>query len=316
MTVMDQRHLEYFLAVADTGSFTNAAKALHVVQSGVSATVKALERELGSPLFDRSPQHVTLTAAGRALLPRARETLDAARAAKDAVHQTQGMLHGTVTVGTLTAINLVDLPGLLAALRAEHPGITVRLRAAVAGSAGLAQDLRDGQVDVAFLSLPGPPPADLNVRQLAAAPLVLYVPSSHPLAGAGRVALSQLAEFPFIDSPPGFGNRMMVDQAFAASGVEREVTLEMADIGQAASFIRAGLGIGFLSQFLIDDQTGLDTLEIADHELRWELRIATAANRRPSAATEAFLDLLAQRHPSPPRAPATGAPRRSARQSR
>lgn len=296
---VELRHLEYFLAVADTGSFTHAAKTLHVVQSGVSATVRALERELGSPLFDRSPRDVTLTAAGRALLPRARETLDAAHAARDAVNQIQGTLHGMVTVGTLAAINLVDLPGLLSALRARHPGITVRLRTAVAGSAGLAQELRDGQLDAAFLSLPGPPPASLNVRLLAAAPLLLYVPSSHPLAGTGQAALSQLAGFPFIDSPPGFGNRMLIDQAFAASGVEREVTLEIADIGMAASFIRAGLGIGFLSRFLVSDQTGLDTVRIADHELRWELSVAIAATRRPSAATEAFLSLLSERHPSP-----------------
>src|SRR5580658_2407052 len=133
MTVVELRHLEYFLAVADTGSFTQAAKTLHVVQSGVSATVKTLERELGSPLFDRSQPRVTLTAAGRALLPQARGTLDAARAARDAVYRVQGTLHGTVAVGTLIAINLIDLPGLLAALRARHPGITVRLRTAATG---------------------------------------------------------------------------------------------------------------------------------------------------------------------------------------
>jgi DNA-binding transcriptional LysR family regulator len=299
MTVVELRHLEYFLAVADTGSFTQAAKALHVVQSGVSATVKTLERELGSPLFDRSQPRVTLTAAGRALLPQARGTLDAARAARDAVYRVQGTLHGTVTVGTLTAINLIDLPGLLAALHARHPGITVRLRTATTGSAGLAQDLRDGQLDAAFLSLPGPPPAELRVRLLAAAPLELYVPASHPLAGAGRVTLAQLAVFPFIDSPPGFGNRLLVDQAFAAAGVEREVTLEIADIGMAASFIRAGLGIGFLSHFLVKGNAGLDTVQIADHELRWKLSVATTATRRPSAATEAFLSLLNERYPSP-----------------
>src|ERR1700683_3211431 len=181
-----------------------------------------------------SQPRVTLTAAGRALLPRARGTLDAARAARDAVYRVQGTLHGTVTVGTLTAINLIDLPGLLAALRARHPGITVRLRTAATGSAGLAQDLHDGQIDVAFLSLPRPPPPRPPLRPLAAAP------ASHPLAGVGRATLSQLAVFPFIDSPPGFGNRLLVDQAFAAAGVEREVTLEIADIGMAASFIRAG----------------------------------------------------------------------------
>ncbi|WP_328583819.1 LysR family transcriptional regulator [Streptomyces sp. NBC_00370] len=295
---MELRHLEYFLAVADTASFTRAASRLNVVQSGVSATVKSLERELGSALFVRSPQEITLTAAGRAFLPRARETLDAARAAKDAVHRTQGALHGTVTVGTLTSIDLVDLPGLLAELHERHPGVTVRLRAAVAGSLGLVDHLRDGRLDVAFLSLPGPSPAGLDTRPLAVAPLLLYVPRVHPLAGAGQVSLAQLAEFPFVDSPPGFGNRIVVDRAFASAGVEREVTLEVADIGTAVTFIRAGLGIGFLSRFLIHDLTGLDVLRVADHELTWQLGVATAANRRPGATTEALLDLLRERHPA------------------
>lgn len=299
--VVELRHLEHFLAVADTGGFTPAARRLHVVQSGVSATVKALERELGSRLFDRGRDEVTLTPAGRVFLPRARETLDSARAAKDAVQELGGTLQGTVTVGTLTSVNLIDTPGILAKLRARHPGVTVRLRAALAGSTGLAQELRDGQLDVAFLSLPGPAPAGLRVRVLEMTPLVLYVPAEHPLAGMGRVSLSQLAEFPFIDSPPGFGNRIIADQAFASAGIEREVTLEVADIGTAVHFIRAGLGIGFLGRFLVDDPAGLATVEVADHELLWQLTVATSATRRPSAAAQAFLELLDEVHPTPNR---------------
>jgi len=296
---MELRHLEYFLAVADTGGFTPAAKRLHVVQSGVSATIKTLERELGTALFVRGTDQVSLTAAGRVLLPRARETIDAARGAKDAVRRLEGVLQGTVTLGTLTSVNLIDEPGILAALRARHPGITVRLRAAVAGSTDLAQQLRDGQLDVAFLSLPGLPPAGLRTRLLATAPLVLYMPSDHPLAGAGRVSLSQLAEFPFIDSPPGFGNRTVVDRAFAGAGVEREVTLEVADIGTAVNFIRAGLGIGFLGRFLVDGHEGLATVEVADCDLKWQLTVATSAARRPSAAAQAFLELLDELRPTP-----------------
>lgn len=301
MVDMELRHLEYFLAVADSGGFTNAARRLHVVQSGVSATIKALERELGAALFVRGPDEVALTAAGRVLLPRARETLDSARAARDAVHALEGRLHGSVTLGTLTSITIVDQPGLLAALHARHPGITVRLRAAVAGSAGLAQQLRDGQLDIAFLSLPGPAPAGLRTRLLATAPLRLYVPGDHPLAGAGRVSLTQLGEFPFVDSPPGFGNRIVVDGAFAAAGIDREVTLEVADIGTAVHFIRAGLGIGFLSEFLIGEHSGLDTVEVADCDLTWQLTVATSATRTPGAAARAFLELLDELHPSPRR---------------
>jgi DNA-binding transcriptional LysR family regulator len=119
---VELRHLEYFLAVAENRSFTEAAKRLHVVQSGVSATIKALERELGAELFVRGPAGVLLTPAGEVLRPRARETLDAARAAKDAVNATLGSVRGTVTVGTLTRINVIDLPTLLVDLTCI-PGI-------------------------------------------------------------------------------------------------------------------------------------------------------------------------------------------------
>jgi DNA-binding transcriptional LysR family regulator len=297
---MELRHLEYFLAVADTRSFTRAAQRLHVVQSGVSATIKALERELGSALFTRSSQEVALTPAGRAFLPRARETLESARAAVDAVQRTQDTLYGTITVGTLTSINLVDLPGLLTALRARHPGVNVRLRDSLAGSAGLVRELRDGSLDIAFLSLPGPLPADLSTRLVDVRPLALYVPASHPLAGSGPVKLAQLAEFPFIDSPPGFGNRIMTDAAFAAAGLEREIRLEVADIGTAEEYIRQGLGIGFLSEFLITATEGLEVLQVVDCDMQWQLRVATLAARQPSPAVQAFLTLLAERYPSAP----------------
>jgi DNA-binding transcriptional LysR family regulator len=95
---VELRHLEYFLAVADTRSFSRAARRLHVVQSGVSATIKALERELGTELFVRAAAGVTLTQAGQELRPGARATLDAAQAAKDAVHATRGAVRGSVTL--------------------------------------------------------------------------------------------------------------------------------------------------------------------------------------------------------------------------
>jgi DNA-binding transcriptional LysR family regulator len=295
---MELRHLEYFLAVADTRSFTRAAQRLHVVQSGVSATIKALERELGLALFTRSSQEVALTPAGRAFLPRARETLESARAAIAAVQQTRDTLHGTVTVGTLAPTHLVNLPGLVTALRARHPGVTVRLRGSLAGSVGMAQELREGSLDIAFLSLPGPLPADLSARLLDVRPLTLYVPDSHPLTGSGPVKLAELTEFPFLDSPPGFSNRIMADAAFAAAGVEREIRLEVADIETTPDYIRQGLGIGFLSEFLITDPEGLKVLQLADCDMQWQLWVATLAARQPSPAAQAFLTLLADFYPS------------------
>ncbi|BBZ46143.1 LysR family transcriptional regulator [Mycobacterium parmense] len=291
---MELRHLEYFLAVADNRSFTEAAKRLHVVQSGVSATIKALERELGAELFARGPAGVTLTPAGEVLRPRARETIDAARAAKDAVNATCGSVCGTVTLGTLTSIGVIDLPTLLSELHARHPQVVVHLRAAAAGSAGLARQLRDGDLDVAFLVFTGPAPADLHARLVAAVPLLLVVPADHPLAQRDSVPLAELAGMSFVDSPPGYGTRTVVDNAFTAACVDRTVALEVADLGTAATYIRNGLGIGFLSWSILDeiDDSGLATVKIADHDMQWRLYVATSAMRPPSAAARALLALM------------------------
>src|SRR5688572_28842154 len=108
---MELRHLEYFVAVAEELSFTRAARRLRVVQSGVSTVIRALERELGAPLFDRSTREVMLTDAGRALLREARTTLDSAQAAREAVQEVVAGIKGTLTVGTMTWLAFVDLPG-------------------------------------------------------------------------------------------------------------------------------------------------------------------------------------------------------------
>jgi DNA-binding transcriptional LysR family regulator len=297
---MELRHLEYFLAVADNQSFTAAAKRLQVVQSGVSATIKALERELGANLFVRGAAGVTLSPAGAALRPHARGALDAVRAARDAVNATLGDVRGTVTVGTLTSVSVIDLPTLLADFHARHPEVVVHLRAASAGTAGLARQLRDGDLDVAFLACTGPPPPDLYARLVASVSLLLVVPVSHPLAQRDSVPLADLAGMSFVDGPPGYGNRAVVDNAFAAAGVERTVAVEVADIGTAATYIRNGLGIGILGQFILDDinGSGLATVRICDYDLQWRLFVARSATRSPSAATCALLELIEEYIPA------------------
>ncbi|MCT9930196.1 LysR family transcriptional regulator [Planotetraspora sp. A-T 1434] len=287
---MELRHLEYFVAVAEELNFTRASRRLHVVQSGVSAAIRSLERELGVTLFDRTSQRVALSDAGAALLPEARATLDAARAAREAVQVADGGLRGTISIGTMTSAGIVDLPGMLGRFHADHPGVTIRLRVAPSGSSGLAQALAVGELDVAFLSLPGPRPAGLTVRELASVPVVLVVRADHPLAGERDVPLARLAEEEFIDFPPGYGNRTVVDRAFAMAGLERRVTLEVTDLASASGFVRHGLGVAFLPDFIAPQDPGLAVLWTSDATLTWSLCVATSSTRRPSAAVRALLE--------------------------
>lgn len=289
---MDLRHLEYFVAVADELNFTRAARRVHTVQSGVSAAVAQLERELGVRLFDRTRQRVALSDAGIALLPRARAALDAVRAARDAVDEVKGGLSGTIDLGTMISVGIVDLPALLGRFHQRYPGVTVRLRTMTAGTAGLVAALKDGTLDLAFVSLPGRPPAGLIVRQLAAWPVVLVCRADHRLAAGESVELSQLGDEPFIDFPKGYGNRAVVDHAFDNAGITRRVRLEVADLATAAGFVRHGLGVAFLPSFIAPRAEDLRVLTVSDHELTWRLGVATSRTREQSAAVRALLTLL------------------------
>jgi len=297
---MELRHLEYFVAVAEELSFTRASRRLHVVQSGVSSSIQALERELGATLLDRDRHRVALTDAGQALLPEARATLAAAQAAREAVGEARSGLRGTVTLGTMQSTGPLDLPALLGRFHTTHPGVAVRLRLSALGSTGLAREVISGVLDLALLSPPGQPLADLALRFVSAEPLLVVCHPAHPIAGRRSVTLEEIADNPFIDFTPGWGNRAVVDRAFAAAGLDRQVPFEVADFTSAAALVRNGLGITFLPASVLAAAPGLPAIEVAEPTLSWEISVATPANRRVSAASRAFLAELVRAAGSSP----------------
>jgi DNA-binding transcriptional LysR family regulator len=306
MEGMELRHLEYFVAVAEELSFTRASRRLHVVQSGVSSAIQSLERELGALLFERDRHRVALTNAGQALLPEARATLAAAQAAREAVGEARVGLRGTVTVGTMLSTGSLDLPGLLGRFHASHPDVAVRLRLSPTGSAGLAREVVTGALDLALVSLPGPPAAGLILQFVTSEPLLLVCPFGHPIAARGSAALSELAGEPFVDFPQGWGNRALVDRAFAAAGIDRQVPFEVADFAAARSLVEHGLGMSFLPASVATQQPGLAAVEVTGTSLAWEISVATPAHRRPPAAARAFVDELLRAAPSFPEQPSSG----------
>jgi DNA-binding transcriptional LysR family regulator len=189
------RRLGYFVAVAEELSFTRAAQRLHMAQPPLSQQIALLEKEIGTPLFDRSRRAIRLTAAGAALLPEARRLLTDL---DETVRMVRGVGDGTVgrlTVGFVpSAINGV-LPDLLREFGATHPAVELTLRELTPDA--LLRAVHERRLDVAVLYLPISEP-DLAQRRLASEDLLLAVPEAHPAAAAPTIALADVAGEPFV----------------------------------------------------------------------------------------------------------------------
>ncbi|ROQ54444.1 DNA-binding transcriptional LysR family regulator [Rathayibacter sp. PhB152] len=290
---MDDRQLAAFVAVAEELSFTRAAARLYVVQSTLSATIRALEQDLGAPLFTRSTRRVALTAVGEALLPSARAAIDSVDRMRSLAAEDAAGLRGRVRVGTFSALDILDLPGVLGAFRRRHPLVDLLLRTSPSGSTGLAEDLRRGRLDVALLALPVAELDDLAVTTVVRDRYVLLVDSADPLAGLVQPSPADLEGAAFIDTPSGFGNRVSVDRAFRAAGATRRVATEVADLPAIPLFVQAGLGPAVVPRSGIAPLEGVTAIELDWPGLVWEVSVCSA--QRPSAAVQALTALLAER---------------------
>lgn len=239
---MELRHLQHFVAVAEDQHFTRAAERLLVSQSGLSASIRALERELQTPLFVRTTRRVTLTEAGRALLGEAQRILAQVRAAHEAVAAVQGVLRGTLSLGTEQCIAGVDVAGLLAAFRRRHPDVEIRLRQA--GSGELAEEVAAGRLDLAFAYRTRADTEQLRSVSLTSEPMTVLCHPGHRLAADGTALTPHdLAGEVFVDFHPDWGPRRVTDTVFAAAGVRRTVALEVNDVHGLLDLIGEDLGI-------------------------------------------------------------------------
>ncbi|MBB5954557.1 DNA-binding transcriptional LysR family regulator [Saccharothrix tamanrassetensis] len=282
---MELRQLEYFVAVAEECHFTRAARRMHVAQSGLSASIRALEVELGAPLFVRSTRQVELTQAGRALLVEARRALDAIDAARDAVASVQGLLRGTLSVGSIQCLHAVHLPAVLARFHELHPGVEIHLRQA--GSGELVDLVRAGRLDLAFVT--SARTADLQASTLDKEGMVLVCAPDHPFAQRESLRLAELAGQSFVDFNPDWGTRDDVDRALAEAGVDRRVAVEVNDVHSLLDFVGFGLGVALVPESFRHKQSRARFVPLEDAPSTGS---AVVAGGTVSAAASALLDMV------------------------
>ncbi|BCB79663.1 LysR substrate-binding domain-containing protein [Phytohabitans flavus] len=286
---MELRHLEYFVAVAEEQHFTRAAERMRVAQSGLSASIRSLERELGAALFVRSTRRVELTEAGRALLAEARRTLASADAARQAVAAVQGLLRGTLAVGAEQCLGVVDVARLLADFRDRHPNVEIMLRQSA--SADLCADLRSGRLDMAFVATDGEPPEQLELIPLAAEPMMVVCHPAHRFADRPAVDWDELEKEIFVDFHRGFGAREMTEDECAERRISRRVAVEVNDVHSLLDFVGAGLGVAVVPRPIAHKRpTQVRAVPLTGTSAyTWRVWVALPAGRPASPPASALL---------------------------
>lgn len=237
------RDLRYFVAVAEQLHFTRAAESLYVSQPALSKQIRALERQLGAPLFDRDRHGVRLTPVGTALLPHARAVIAAWGEGAEAVRRAQETERATLVVGMSTSPGRGGLlPAIRSRFTAAHPEVRLKLRQVgwEDPSAGLA----DGTSDVAFVWLPLADAERYRWVVVATEPRLVALPETHPLAGRDRVDFAELLDEPFLALPattPELRDDWLALDA--RGGREPVIGGEIASTDETYEALVAGLGI-------------------------------------------------------------------------
>lgn len=285
---MELRQLEYFAAVAEEANFTRAAARVHISQSGVSAQVRALEKELGAELFDRSGRTARLTEAGREALPYAKAALDAVAGLRQTVDQVQGLVRGHLTIGMITGCEVKPLFAALAEFHRAHPAIELEL--AEDNSDQLVAGVRVSLYDIALVGLAGAVPEHLSSHVIVSEGLAALAPPDSELAALDEVTVEELTAYPLVTLPEGTGIRAVFDEAFLSRGFIPNLALAASAPGAVASLASRGLGIAVLSESMAANYPELKAIPItgvADSAL-----LALVWRPRVSAALAALLPHL------------------------
>ncbi|MFI6346188.1 LysR family transcriptional regulator [Streptomyces sp. NPDC050560] len=293
---MELKHLATFLAVARTLGFTRAAHELGYVQSSVTAHVKALETELGVPLFERFGRRVALTEAGRELRGHARELLALAARAGEATRAAGGSggeVGGTLRIAAAESLCAYRLPTVLRTLTRRHPAL--RLAFGPAERAAVFTALADGALDAGFLLEERIEAPLVAARRLAEEPLALVAHPGHPLAGRAGIAAAELADDTLLVVERGCALRELAD-AELAGAVTDPVVMEFVSMEALKRCAAAGLGVALVPRATVRDELARGELTALDWRLRPGLGVylVTGAGRGGPRALAELASLAAE----------------------
>ena len=289
---MEVRQLQIFRVLSDELNFTRTAERVHTVQSNVTAQIKALEEELGVPLFDRLGRRVALTDAGRRFLPFAEQALSAMEQGQRAV-QIGAEPSGPLRIGAPESVLTYRLPKILRTFRRRFPHVELIFRPY--NDATLAAELEAGKFDMAILMADCIPDAPIESKRLRMERVFLLCNQHHPLAKRQTVRLADLAGHTLLLTEAGCGYRAKLDRALAIENIRPGNVTEFSSVEAIKQCVANGMGLGLLPAIVVSRelrQHQLKALHWAGPSLDISTHILWHRDKWVSPAMAAFRDLV------------------------
>lgn len=290
---MDLKQLEYFVHVAELGSFTRASSVLGIAQPALSRQVRLLEVELRQNLLSRNGRGVTTTEAGKLLLEHGRGILHQVARAREDLGRVRGALAGRVAVGLPPSVSRMMTVPLTREFRKRLPNATLSISEGL--SISMQEWLLAGRLDIALLYNPSPS-ADLDTIPLTEEYLYLVTPRSGN-AKSSPVSLKDIASMPLVIPNRPNALRMLIEAQMAGIGCKPLISLEIDGVPAILDLVADGAGHAILSKYAVATAANPDTYSInpiVEPTIVSKLSLATASGRITTLTQKAMLELIQQ----------------------
>jgi LysR family transcriptional regulator, nitrogen assimilation regulatory protein len=295
---MDLKQLEYFVRVAELGSFTRAAIALDVAQPALSRQVRLLEVELRQNLLTRNGRGAAPTEAGKLLLEHGRGILHQVERAREELGRVRGALAGRVAIGLPPSVAKVMAVPLIREFRQRMPEATLSISEGL--SVGMHESLASGRLDIALLYNASPSP-DIELTPLLEEPLFLVQRQSGKTSAKPRpVRLRDIANLPLVIPSRPNAIRMLVESEMANLGCRPQVALEIDGVAAILDLVEDGAGSAILSRNAVATSARPQAFAmraISGPSLRSKLAMAMSSQRPATLTQKAMLQLIGQMAP-------------------
>jgi DNA-binding transcriptional LysR family regulator len=284
---MDLRRLSYFLAIAAHRRMAKAAEELGVAQPTLSQQIRALEQDLGTVLFDRTPHGMQLTETGRTLREHAQRLMVQSDAARIAIAELEGGMTGTLRVGVIHTYSTAFLPQIIGSFSEKYPNI--RLSVEAGNAQGVEQRILSGHLDLGIAFDP-PQHPQLGVDRLFEERLVLVLARSQNRLPQQSISLAALSRRPLALLTTSFATRRILDESLAPN-MKLDVRVEMDSVEALIELAKSGGLPTVLADRSLNARKGLSMVPIGPPWIRRSGALLWDAHRYQTAAARAFMGI-------------------------